>query len=135
MTVLKGWLSGGPLGFSCDVAALSELHIEELKKHITKFKEDREFWRTAECHIAVDTDNMLVLEFRNRDFRKIVVQTFYKRLMQYGVTIYPEVDPTLTYKSDNGETYTAADIIADGIRIDFDHFGTYKMKQLVLTAK
>ena len=135
MSVLQGWLTGGPLGFSCDLTALSELHTQELKKHIEKFKADREFWRTAECHIAADTGNILILEFRSRDLKKIVVQTFYKRLMQYGVTVYPEVDGTLTYKCDNGETYTGADILADGIRVDFDPFGTYKMKQIVLTAE
>lgn len=135
MSTLKGWLSGGPLGFSCDLTALSELHTKELKKHIAQFKEDREFWRTAECHIAADTGNILILEFRSRDLKKIVVQTFYKRLMQYGVTVYPEVDSTLTYKCDNGKTYAGAEILADGIRLDFDPFGTYKMKQIILAAE
>ena len=135
LSVLKGFLSGGPLGFSCDLTALSELHFNEIKAHVEQFKKDREFWRTAECHIAVDNDNMLILEFRDRNFKKIVVQTFYKRVRQYGVTLFPKIDSTLTYKCDNGNTYTGTQIIEDGIRLDFEPFGSYKMKQIILTAE
>ena len=135
LSFLKGFLSGGPLGFSCDLTALSQLHFNELKVHVAQYKEDRKFWRCAECHIAVDNHDMLILEFRDRNFKKIVIQTFCKRVMQFGVTVFPEVDFTLNYKTDSGKTYSGAKIAKDGIRLDFDTFGSYKMTQLTLEAE
>ena len=82
MSYLKGFLSGGPLGFSSDLTQLSKLHFEALKEHVAKFKAERDFWAKAECRITVDTKSLFVLEFRSRDLSKIVVQIFVDHAIQ-----------------------------------------------------
>ena len=135
MSFLKGFLSGGPLGFSCDLTSFSELHREEIKKHIKEYKENREFWRAAECHIAVDNDNMLILEFRDRNFKKVITQVFTERVSQRGIIVYPELDESLTYKTADGKVYAGKEIMEDGIYLDFGRFGSYKMHELILVAE
>ena len=135
MSYLKGFLSGGPLAFSCDLTKLLPEHFDELKEHISQFKQDRTFWKSAECRIKADTDSVLVLQFSNRDSSKIVIQVFCKRVMQKGIFLYPDADPCKNYKTDTGEMICGKDLSSDGIYLPFAPNTDFKMNQLTLTAE
>ena len=134
MSHLKGFLSGGPLGFSCDLSALSKLHFEELKKHIAQFKQERDFWATAECRITVDTESLFILEFRNRDLSKVVTQIYIRHVMQKGMFLYPQLDPAKTYRIDGGETVKGSTLMEEGYYKPFTHFSNMTMEQVTYTA-
>lgn len=134
MSHLKGFLSGGPLGFSCDLSALSPLHFEELKAHVARFKKDREFWATAECRITVDTESLFVLEFRNRDLSKVVTQVYIRHVMQKGMLLYPCLDPAKTYRIDEGETVKGSVLMEEGYYKAFANFSNMTMEQVTYTA-
>ncbi len=134
MSHLKGFLSGGPLGFSCDLSALSKLHFEELKKHIAQFKQERDFWTTAECRITVDTESLFILEFRNRDLSKVVTQIYIRHVMQKGMFLYPQLDPAKTYRIDGGETVKGSTLMEEGYYKPFTHFSNMTMEQVTYTA-
>ena len=133
MSYLKGFLSGGPLGFSCDLTQLSELHFGELKKHVAKFKEDRDFWAKAECRIPVSTDSLFVLEFRSRDLSKVVVQIFVNHAIQKGLWVYPQVDPDKTYRLSSGEIVKGSNLMEEGHYVQLELFPNKTMSALELT--
>ncbi len=135
MSYLKGFLSGGPLAFSCDLTKLLPEHFDEIKEHISQFKQDRDFWKSAECRIKADTDSLLVLQFNNRDSSKIVIQVFCKRVMQNGIFLYPDADPCKKYKTDTGEMICGKELSSDGIYLPFAPNTNFKMNQLTLTAQ
>lgn len=132
MSHLKGFLSGGPLGFSCDLTQLSKLHFNELKKHIAQFKADRNFWATAECRITVDTESLFVLEFRNRNLSKVVTQVYIRHVLQKGMFVYPQVDPEKYYCLNGGETVKGSVLMEEGYYLPFDLFPNKTMSQLEL---
>ena len=68
---LEGFMKGRSVALSFDLTSLSEEVFEKLKAYISEFKNERDFWKNAVCHILVDTKTMLVLELRNADFSKI----------------------------------------------------------------
>lgn len=135
MSHLKGFLSGGPLGFSCDLSALSPQHFEELKKHIAQFKKDRDFWTTAECRIKADTESLFVLEFRSRDLSKVVTQVYIRHVMQKGMLLYPCLDPAKTYRIDDTETVKGSVLMEEGYYKSFANFPNMTMEQVTFTAE
>ena len=132
---LKGFLSGGPLGFSCDLTTLSKRVYNMLKEQVKEFKQERSFWISAECRILADTDSVLVLQFNDRNFEKIVVQIFTKRIMQTGIHIYPITKPDLTYCISNENILPIAGKVleTDGLYTKID--GNYKMTSFILHSK
>ena len=134
MSYLKGFLSGGPLGFSCDLSALSVMHFEELKKHIAQFKQDRDFWATAECRITVDTESLFILEFRSRDLSKVVTQVYIRHVRQGGIFLYPQLDPAKTYRIDGGEPVKGSALMEEGYYRTFSRFPNMTMEQVTYTA-
>ena len=47
--------TGGPVGFSCDLTALSEKHAEYFRKMVAERKKDAEFWSKAVGRILCDS--------------------------------------------------------------------------------
>lgn len=133
MSHLKGFLSGGPLGFSSDLSQLSELHFNELKKHVAQFKENRDFWAKAECRIPVDTDSLFILEFRSRDLSKVVTQIYIRHVLQKGMFVYPQVNPDKNYRINGGETVKGSTLMEEGYYVQFNLFPNQTMSQLELT--
>lgn len=99
---LKGFMTGGPLGFSCDLTKLSDQAFAFLKEHVATFKKMRNFWLTAECRILADTDSVLVLQYNDPRFKRIVIQVFTQRIMQTGLHVYPVTKYDATYRLCHG---------------------------------
>lgn len=143
---LKGFLSSGPLSFSCDLEALEEPVKEMLTAHIAQFKQERSFWLTAESRILADTPSILILQHNNPAFDTCIVQIFIHKIKQFGLSVYPVLDPNRQYSlspqtnllSLQGFDATADSILGktlmeQGIRVN--PIGNYSMKEIRFTAK
>lgn len=111
---LEGFLTGSPIGFSCDLNSLSQTVFDKLKIFIAEFKKDREFWQKAVCRILTDTDSMLVLEFSDMNFEKVVVVAFSMRMVQVNVRVYPVIDENAKYCITGQCTFDGKECSTDG---------------------
>ena len=119
---LKGFLSGSPIGISCDLTRLSESLLQTLSEHIAAFKKERAFWENAVCHILADTEKILVLQFETVKKSKILV--FSYKTMQNSLTVYPKVDACQTYLFEN-EVVSGKDISENGVELSVS--GNYRV--------
>lgn len=119
---LKGFLSGSPIGISCDLTRLSESLLQTLSEHIAAFKKERAFWENAVCHILADTKKILVLQFETDKKSKILV--FSYKTMQNSLTVYPKVDACQTYLIEN-EVVSGKDISENGVELSVS--GNYRV--------
>lgn len=113
---LQGFLSGGPLGFSCDLTAFSPALFARMKQLVADFKQDRAFWQKAECHILCDTPQLTILQYADEEEKELRIQAFSLRCMQKSVRVYPVLTQAGEYLVD-GAHYTAAQLTEDGISI------------------
>lgn len=113
---LKGFLTGNPVGLTCDLAALSPAVFEELREFIAAFKRDRAFWMGALCHILADTPSVQVLEFRNEELSRIELVIFTFKTLQNHLQVYPVADPHTRYLV-NGEARSGESLWEDGIDV------------------
>ena len=127
---LKGFLSGGPIGLSCDLNKFSDKLTKELKQHIEAVKKERTFWENAVCSILADTDKLLVLEYS--DGKKIKVIAYSDKINQNKILVYPHVDKTAEYLAE-GETFTGGEIAENGIEIEIK--SSYRSAALCLERK
>ncbi len=130
LSYLKGFLSGGPLGFSCDLTALSEETFESLKEHIEAFKKERSFFMTAECRVLADTKTLTALQYSYNNLAKSVIQVFTSDLGQEGLYVYPVLNNGKIYVLDNGEKMSAEEILENGLYIPLT--GSYHMNRVTL---
>lgn len=121
MSFLNGFLSGSPIGISCDLNELSEKLIDDIAKHIAHFKEERDFWENAVCRILTDSDKLLILEYRA--FAKIKIIAYAYKVMQKSVYVYPEVDKNDIYSVEDGKI-SGMDIAENGIKLNIE--GNYR---------
>ena len=132
ISYLKGFLSGGPIGFSCDLTSLSEEVFEALRLHIEEFKKDREFMRTAECRVLSDTKSVIALQYSDKELKKSVIQVFTSDLAQEGLYVYPALNDGKTYVVGD-EEISASDINENGLYIPLS--GSYRMNSATLIEK
>lgn len=111
---LNGFLSGGPLGISCDLNEMSDELLDNLTEHISLFKQKREFWQNAVCRILADTDKLLVLEYSTSNEIEIIV--YADKIMQDCVYVYPTVNDSDIYLIDGNEL-SGKDISENGISV------------------
>ena len=130
MSFLQGLLTGGPIGLSFDLTAITDTVFEQLKDFIARFKADREFWSKAVCHILTDTQSMLVVEFRNEDFSRIELVVFTKKAMQSNLRVYPLLDSKESYGWKDATVRSGADLEKNGI--DFPIHENYTAQFLTL---
>ena len=119
---LKGFLSGSPIGISCDLTRLSASLLQTLSEHIAAFKKERAFWENAVCHILADTEKILILQFETDKKSKILV--FSYKTMQNSLTVYPKVDACQTYLIEN-EVFSGKDISENGVELSVS--GNYRV--------
>ena len=116
ISTLKAFLLGGPVGFSCDLNSISQSTLDELSEFVKQYKQDRDFWKTAVCRILTDTDSMLVLQYGDIDFNKIVLAVVCGKTQQRNVCIYPKTDICSEYRIGD-EVVSGADISDRGLNI------------------
>ncbi len=91
------FLTGGPLGFSTDIAGYPDYEKQALKESVAQYKIDREFYKTAELRILHDAASVTALQYNDEKFNRIIIQTFTTVMNQERVTVYPKLDSNKNY--------------------------------------
>ena len=102
----ENFFIGGPMGFSCDLVGLPDEHKNSWMRAIAQYKQDREFFRTAEAHLLVDTDALCAIEYASEDMTRVVIQLFTKTIHAADILLYPMLDES--------KTYTCSELVAKG---------------------
>ena len=110
------FLTGGPLGFSCDIASFPDDYKAELKEFIAQYKKERAFYQTATARVLVDEEDIIVLEYADLALAKCQLQIFTKLVHTEGIRIYPVVEKSAVYVC-NGIRLTGAEIMEDGLYV------------------
>ena len=129
LSFLTNFLTGGPIGFSCDLSAISKPTIEKLCDFVKKYKAERDFWKSAVCSILCDTESILILEYSDIDYNKIKIKIFAKRIRQNSLKVYPKVDKKSTYTI-NSETVSGEFISEHGIKVSLSENYTAEVLEL-----
>ena len=111
---LKGYMTGGPVGFSCDLDLISEETRGELKAYIATLKSEREFWKTAVGRILCDTKSVTCYQYSDMDLDQVVIQLFTHQPMQTHFRVYPVVDPDKNYRLEEDHIYSGRQLLEEG---------------------
>lgn len=114
---LKGYMTCGPIGFSCDLTKLSPNVFREFQSFIASVKENRVFWRTAVARILCDTPSVTTYQYSDMALSQIVIQLFTHQPMQDHFRIYPKVDETKTYCVNGTQILSGKELTAEGITV------------------
>ncbi len=113
---MKAYMTGGPIGFSCDIASFSTEYKEMFKAHIEKFKQDREFYLKASARLLVDSKDIIAIEYADAELSRCLVQVFTKQTHALELTVYPVLDCGAMYRLGE-EEISGESVVADGIRL------------------
>ena len=110
------FLTGGPLGFTCDIASFPEDYKTELKAFIAKYKSEREFYKNATARILADGQDITAFEYADAALNKCELQIFTKLVYTEGIRIYPVVDKQAEYEV-GGVRLSGAYLAEEGLYI------------------
>ena len=127
------FLSGGVIGFSCNIADFPADYKAKLKAFLAQYKQDRAFYANATMRVLCDVGNITVLEYADANFDRVVVHAFTKLTYQSSLTVYPVVDLTAKYVANDGSTLCGKEIAEDGFT--FSGLKDNDSKTFVLTKK
>lgn len=132
---MEGYMTAGPIGFSCDLSKFSKKATEDFKTFIAKVKENREFWKKAVARIICDTPTLTAYQYSDMDLTKVVIQVFTGETMQQTFTVIPELDENKKYSISGGEIRSGKEIMDDGILIETKEWldSWHEMFEVVLT--
>ena len=111
------FLTGGVLGYSCNLAVFPDWYRNMTRDFIKSFKANRSFFKNAFCHILVDTGNFVCFEYFDKNYDKVYIQFFTKLSYQETFTVYPKLPTNESYKI-NGEIISSEELNNDGIVFD-----------------
>lgn len=131
LSYLKGYMTGGPIGFSCDLSLVSEHVFSELRDKVAAFKKEREFWRTAVARILCDTPTVTVYQYSDMALSKVVVQLFTGKTLQDVFRVYPVLDPDASYRMQDGTILMGKEIMEEGIRLQIGKPGEDVWNEMV----
>lgn len=114
---LEGYMTGGPVGFSCDLSKISEKATEDFKAYIKKFKENREFWKSAVARILCDTPSVTMYQYSDMPLSKVIVQVFTHRQLQQNFIVVPVLDDAKSYSVNGESAKSGKEIMEEGIII------------------
>lgn len=109
-----GLITGGIMGFSCNIADYPEEEKAALKEMIARYKIDREFYKQSETRLLCDVENITVMQHNDKDFNRVIIQVFTRVLFQHQVTVYPVLDASSDYEV-NGQTMSGKQIMNEGL--------------------
>lgn len=114
---MEGYMTCGPVGFSCDLTLMSEKAMSDFKARIDRIKEEREFWKTAVARILTDTESVTTYQYSDMGLNKIVVQIFTHITKQDHFRAYPVLDETRNYRLADGQILSGKIIADEGIEL------------------
>lgn len=87
---LKGFMTGGIPGLTCDLTKIDPSYKAQLKELISDYKKEREFWKNAAARVISDTEQLLVIQYEAEEQVKLVVYTYLVK--QLELTVYPVLE-------------------------------------------
>ena len=67
--------------------------------------------------MLTDTESMTVLQFNDKEFKKIKIYTYVNFPHQHNITLYPVCDEEKTYAV-NGEDYKGCELYEEGYNVE-----------------
>ena len=61
----NAFLTGGPMGFSCDILNIPDEYKTKWKNLISEYKCNRDFFASAAARVLVDTNGVVVIHLDN----------------------------------------------------------------------
>ena len=95
---VAAFATGGPIGFSCDLTALSDGHRDFFRRLVTERKRDEAFWCNAVGRILCDTPDVVAIQYSDAALRDVRVVVATARPPQKSITIRPVLDAALDYE-------------------------------------
>jgi hypothetical protein len=122
-TYVEGFLTGGPMCFSCDLAGFPEDYKARYRAMIAEYKKDREFFRGARAKILAEGHGITAIEYFDEEKSRLYIQVFTENAYAADIRIFPLADEDCAYLF--GErTLSGSDLAEDGILIDGLHKNT-----------
>ncbi len=115
---VKSFLSGGPIGLSCDLDNLLPYIKEELKEHIDEYKQNRDFYQECVCLPLVRCDSFTILQYSDEDEKTVILQLFEEKSYQKELIVYPKLKKSKRYILNN-EVFTSQQLMESGVRMTF----------------
>lgn len=117
LSYLKGYMTGGPIGFSTDLTMLSDAAFAEMRAHVASIKKDRAFWRTVTARILCDTPTVTVYQYSDTALARAEIRLFTGKTKQTGFRVYPVLDPERVYTDGNGRAEKGSTWMYEGISL------------------
>lgn len=112
----KGFLTGGPMGWSCDLDVPAD-YKALWKEWITEYKKHREFYKMATARILVDSQEISVIEYADPSFNRCIIQVFTKTTYARNLVIYPCVSERDRYQL-AGNQLGGRELMENGIVVE-----------------
>ena len=124
---VAAFATGGPVGFSCDLAALSDSHRDFFRRMVAERKRDEAFWRTAVGRVLCDTPEVVALQYSDAALRDVRVVIATARPRQKSVTVRPVLDPALDYEN-AGHRDSGAAWMEHGVEVEIGLFTAAELR-------
>ena len=116
---IKAFLTGGPIGISCDITKLVPEVQEQLKACIEDHKKIRGFYENCVCLPLVRSDSFTIFQYSDEDEKTVILQLFEEKSYQKELVVYPKLRNNKKYKT-GSDIYTTEQLTKDGIRMTFN---------------
>ncbi len=127
---VAAFASGGPVGFSCDLTALSDGHLDYFRRMVADRRRDEAFWRGAVGRVLCDTPEIVALQYSDVGLHDVRVLVVTARSRQRNVKVRPVLDPALDYEKD-GRRESGAVWMEHGAEVET---GLFTASELVFTS-
>jgi len=119
-TYVEGFLTGGPMCFSCDLAGLPEDYKTRYRQKIAEYKEMRNFYISARAKILAEGFGVTTIEYFDEELNRLVLQFFTENAYAADLRIYPIADKNGTYCLGE-QRILGEDLMKNGILIEDIH--------------
>ena len=124
---VAAFATGGPVGFSCDLTALSNEHRDFFRRMVAERKQDEAFWCNAVGRILFDTPDVVAIQYSDAALRDVRVVVATARPMQKCVTIRPVLDMALDYDH-AGRRESGASWMDHGVEVETGLFTAAELR-------
>ena len=97
---IQAFMTGGPIGFSFDLASLPEKYKAFWKDAIAEFKKNRAFYASCTARLLADTDGLVAIQYADAALDTVLIQIFTTTSRAGDLLLYPCVDESAEYLSD-----------------------------------
>lgn len=119
-TYVEGFLTGGPMCFSCDLAGFPEDYKTRYRQKITEYKATRDFFISARAKILAEGFGVTAMEYFDEGYNRLVLQFFTENAYAADLRIYPIADKNGTYCLGE-QRIPGEDLMKNGILIEDIH--------------